>query len=242
MHNAVMWFLLLIIGSLMAFSNSTSLQTVQSKQLADTLPQVPVISKRILKKKEWKQFKAQHYIQVVDSHIAKNKQFIHWYKMKSKPNTHGVIKESPFTKPVTHSWGIVEKVGKYWELTQWFVAPTQMRIQVGDTIDFNGDGQPEMVMFWYQNHYYNHEFGTGNNKKRGIYIWDPANSRNLLSVLLKAEGSGWNMCSGKSSQYSNHYYDIEVKAKRLHVKSFALTKQPKTQIYFFDRCRFRLLN
>jgi hypothetical protein len=241
MYKTIGWFFSLAILVLRGFSRPVRMQNCIKTSEVDTLPQVQVISKRTMNRREWKAFSVKHSLIVLDSNVFANKHFIHWVKNSSAAKK-GVPDMSPFPKPKPHYWGLLEKVGKKWELTQLLVAPSNMSLQIQDAIDFNGDSHSDLVIFWKLRHYYNHEFGTGNNQSSGLVIWDVKTARNLVSMMFTSSGAGWNMCSGKSSRYSNHYYDVKISGHALLVKDFSKSTQPDSRIYLFARNRFEVQN
>lgn len=211
-------------------------RVLQPKEvLADTLLQVQFISKQTLNKRVWKAFRTRNYVLVVDSNILDDKQLIHWY---SKPNNDPDVLQNIQTQPPTHYWGFLCKKGRKRELVTLFSAPSGMNLQLQDTIDFNRDSIPEIIMFWDLNYCHNSTYTTGCTRSNGIYIWDPTQSKNLLYLMYNQSGRGWSMCSGKSNSYSRKYYELEIKSDTLIVKNYETSESPKGEIYKFKEGRF----
>ena len=143
-----------------------------------------------------------------------------------------------FDKQIIHYWGLLHNLEKGVEIMECLIAPTNMRLLINDTVDFNNDSFSDLEIKWSYLHHNNHEFSTGKQEKSGVCIWDVKNALNLIDLTLRANGSSWNMCRGGSSAYNVKYYDYNSDGYTLHLKKYEGEKVVVNKKYFWLNGRF----
>lgn len=226
----------LLIFTLTSFYDVCDSQLLESKSDSDTLLKSQTIATRLLSSKEWRKMKKGNYFDSVWEHKQTGKYLVHWYP---KLIQHREL-PSVYTKSTIHHWGLIQKTGKQVVLLELFNAPSHMHLQLSDSIDFNGDKVPDLRVNWSYSHYFNNEFSTGKMNRSGVFIWDIANARNMLSLKLSSSGNSWNMCRGGSSNYNYRYYDCKALSDTLQLAKYEGQKVISNKRYVWVNERFEL--